>query len=106
MGLRTAKKLIESIRLTLRDLEKNTKLHEDSRSDLQRIPLLRLADLESATVDEPGLSKPVSQHLAAELAAAAALEQRSDKPANNKQLWPNRIDEPVPSSTVNVRNRH
>jgi len=58
MGLRTAKKLFESIRLTLRDLEKNTKLHEDSRSDLQRIPLLRLADLESATVDEPGLSKP------------------------------------------------
>jgi len=86
MGLRTAKKLIESIRLTLRDLEENTKLHEDSRSDLQRIPLLRLADLESATVDEPGLSKPVSQHLAAELAAAAALEQRSDKPADNKQL--------------------
>jgi hypothetical protein len=53
----TAKKLAESIRLTLRDLEKNTDLAQDSRStaDLRSILLLHLSDLEAATVDEPAL---------------------------------------------------
>ena len=53
-----AKKLRQSIRLTLQDLEKNTELsREDSRAlaDLKRILLLRLADLEAAPLDEPSL---------------------------------------------------
>ena len=56
----TAKKLRESIRLTLRDLEKNTELPHDSPAlaDLKKILLLRLADLEAESVDEPGLSNP------------------------------------------------
>ena len=58
MEPRRAKKLRQSIRLTLQDLEKNTEVsREDSRAlaDLKRILLLRLADLEAAPLDEPGL---------------------------------------------------
>ncbi len=53
----TAKKLKESIRQTLRDLEKNTELPLDSPAlaDLKKILLFRLAELEAETVDEPSL---------------------------------------------------
>ena len=53
----TAKKLKESIRQTLRNLEKDTELPLDSPAlaDLKKILLLRLAELEAETVDEPSL---------------------------------------------------